>query len=384
MTAILFWLAIPLLFAVAIGLGKRLQLLPIVTQLLVASLLLPLLFISLQSHGLDVRQLVTVGWLRPLYDLAFALLLGQILADVIDLRIDRQSLKIALPSFGVPLLCGMLTAIFLLDVRSLLSALGIGLLFAITAIPVLYLYLRDIAYPADATRRLMHAAVLMDLLCWSLFGIAQGSGDPLQLLWPLLGGSLPWLLHTLNARRPLFYSLCLFALMLALQHWRLNTLVFAISYLLCQATLRVPFVPPLGTSATQALQNYLLVPLVLSYGILQVDFQHALGSYSWLYLGALLVLPVMSKLAGNWLGLRWALPRQNGAQRWRDCLLLNIRGLTEIVFLNLLFQHGLIDSLLYFSLLLMSLFSTLLPALCGIRRKAVTSAPKDIAQARSP
>jgi hypothetical protein len=49
-------------------------------------------------------------------------------------------------------------------------------------------------------------------------------------------------------------------------------------------------------------------------------------------------------------------------------VLLNIRGLTEIVFLNLLLQQQLVDPLVYFSLLLMSLFSTLLPAMLGIRQ----------------
>ncbi|MFR0690895.1 hypothetical protein ACLUTX_15950 [Enterobacterales bacterium AE_CKDN230030158-1A_HGKHYDSX7] len=384
MLTVLFWLAMPPLFALAVVAGKRLRLLPIVSQLLVAGLLLPLLFVVLQGQGFEVRTLVSAPWLRPLYDIGFALLLGHILSDVIDLDVSRQSLKIALPSFAVPLACGAATAWWLLGVREGMSVLGIGLLFAITAIPVLYLFLRNIDYPGDATRRLMHAAVLMDLWCWSLFGLAQGSSDPVQLIWPLLAGAAPLLLRLLRVRQALAYSLPFFTLMIAFQHWHLNTLVFAITWLMAQAAVRQPFRLPIGPGAVQALQNTLLVPLVLAFGILQIDFQHALAGYSWLYLGALLALPVLSKLAGSWLGLRWALPGASHSERWKESLLLNIRGLTEIVFLNLLFQQGHIDSLLYFSLLLMSLFATLLPALCGVRPAHATSVSKDHVPARSP
>ncbi|MBV7583443.1 sodium:proton antiporter [Pseudomonas sp. PDM33] len=385
MLTVLFWLAMPPLFALAVIGGRHLRLLPIVSQLLVAGLLLPLLFVVLQGQGFEVRTLVTAPWLRPLYDIGFALLLGHILSDVIDLDVSRQSLKIALPSFAVPLACGMASAWWLLGVREGMSVLGIGLLFSITAIPVLYLFLRNIDYPEDATRRLMHAAVLMDLWCWSLFGLAQGSSDPSQLVWPLLAGVAPLLLlRLLRVRHALAYSLPFFGLMVAFQHWHLNTLVFAITWLMAQAAVRQPFRLPVSPQVAQALQNYLLVPLVLAFGILQIDFHHALSGYSWLYLGALLALPVISKLAGSWLGLRWALPGATGGQLWQESLLLNIRGLTEIVFLNLLFQQGHIDSLLYFSLLLMSLFATLLPALCGVRRPHATPVSKDHAPARSP
>ncbi len=83
---------------------------------------------------------------------------------------------------------------------------------------------------------------------------------------------------------------------------------------------------------------------------------------------ALIVLPIASKLLGNWIGVRWAAPSFAGAVRWKEALLLNIRGLSEIVFLNLLLQQGLISPSLYFALMLMSLIATLLPALLGMNR----------------
>lgn len=373
MSVIGFWLLALALYALVAVIGGR-RLIPIVGQLLVASLAIPaLLLLWVEPHWqIGARELLAPEWLSLAYGLCFALLLGYILSDVIDLDLSPACLKIALPSFLVPMLAGLACAVWLLPgERGWLSSVGIGLLFSITAIPVLYLFLQSIGYPAAATKRLLHAAILMDFMCWSLFGLAQGSSNPAALLWPLLAAALPLLLHKgLRLRHGLFYSLPFFALMLLFQQLKLNALVFGIAYMLCLGWLRQPFVLPLPQRQWKLLLNGLAVPLILTCGVLRVDFHGVGEQYSWLYLGALLVLPVVSKVLGSWIGLHWADPAASNLLKWQESLLLNIRGLTEIVFLNLLLQLQLIDSLVYFSLLLMSLFSTLLPALLGKRPSA--------------
>lgn len=369
MTVLGFWLLALALYALVAILGGK-RLIPIVGQLLVASLAIPVLLLFwVEPHWqLTASDLLAPDWLDLSYGLCFALLLGYILSDVIDLELDSASLKIALPSFLIPMLAGLACSLWLLPgERNWLSAVGIGLLFSITAIPVLYLFLHSIGYPAAATKRLLHAAILMDVMCWSLFGLAQGSSHPTTLLWPLLAAGLPVLLRALKLRHGLFYSLPFFALMLLFQQLGLNALVFGIAYMLCLAGLKQPFLLPLPARHWKLLLNGLAVPLILTYGVLRVDFHNIGAHYSWLYLGALLVLPVLSKILGSWLGLHWADPAASARIKWQESLFLNIRGLTEIVFLNLLLQLQLIDSLVYFSLLLMSLFSTLLPALLGTR-----------------
>lgn len=373
MSVIGFWLLALALYALVAVIGGR-RLIPIVGQLLVASLAIPaLLLLWVEPHWqIGAKELLAPQWLSLAYGLCFALLLGYILSDVIDLDLSPACLKIALPSFLVPMLAGLACSVWLLPgEHSWLSSVGIGLLFSITAIPVLYLFLQSIGYPAAATKRLLHAAILMDFLCWSLFGLAQGSSNPAALLWPLLAAALPLVLHkVLRLRHGLFYSLPFFALMLLFQQLKLNALVFGIAYMLCLGWLKQPFVLPLPQRQWKLLLNGLAVPLILTCGVLRVDF-HGVGEhYSWLYLGALLVLPVASKVVGSWIGLHWADPVASNLLKWQESLLLNIRGLTEIVFLNLLLQLQLIDSLVYFSLLLMSLFSTLLPALLGTRPSA--------------
>lgn len=367
MTVALFWLLALAIYAlVAVVAGRRL--IPIVGQLLVAALAIPaLLLLWAEPHWqLSANDLLAPNWLNLAYGLCFALLLGYILSDVIDLDLSPACVKIALPSFLVPMLAGLACSLWLLPgERGWLSAVGIGLLFSITAIPVLYLFLQSIGYPAAATKRLLHAAILMDFMCWSLFGLAQGSSQPATLLWPLLAAQLPLLLRAVRLNHPSFYSLPFFVLMVLFQQLGLNALVFGIAYMLCLGYLKQPFVLPLAQRHWKLLMNGIAVPLILTYGVLRVDF-HGLDQHlSWLVIGTLLVLPVISKVLGSWLGLHWADPAASARIKWRESLLLNIRGLTEIVFLNLLLQLQLIDSTVYFGLLLMSLFSTLLPALLG-------------------
>lgn len=367
MTVVLFWLLALAIYALVAVVGGR-RLIPIVGQLLVAALAIPaLLLLWAEPHWqLSANDLLAPDWLNLAYGLCFALLLGYILSDVIDLDLSPACVKIALPSFLVPMLAGLACSVWLLPgERGWLSAVGIGLLFSITAIPVLYLFLQSIGYPAAATKRLLHAAILMDFMCWSLFGLAQGSSQPATLLWPLLAALLPLLLRAVRLNHPSFYSLPFFVLMVLFQQLGLNALVFGIAYILCLGYLKQPFVLPLAQRHWKLLMNGIAVPLILTYGVLRVDF-HGLDQHlSWLVLGTLLALPVISKVLGSWLGLHWADPAASARIKWRESLLLNIRGLTEIVFLNLLLQLQLIDSTVYFGLLLMSLFSTLLPALLG-------------------
>ncbi|OZY59136.1 sodium:proton antiporter [Pseudomonas lundensis] len=376
MMTLVFWLLALALFALATRVGRQFGVIPIVSQLLLASIGLPLLMLLwIGPHWhLSGAQLVAPTWLKGLYSLSFALLLGHILSDVIDLRLDRQSVKIALPSFLVPFACGLACAVWLLPEQPWLSSLAVGLVFAITAIPVLYLYLRHIGYPPAATRRLVQSAILIDLTCWTLFGLAQGSLDLGSLLLPLAGTLLPLLGRALRIRQPLYYSLVFFAGLVVAEHYRLNALIFGVGYLLCMAALKVPLVMPLNAVWRERLQTWLAIPLILTFGIVQINVHSALSDISPLQMSALLLLPVVSKVLGNWLGLSWATPSFAGASRWRESLLLNIRGLSEIVFLNLLLQQQLISPALYFALMLMGLIATLLPALAGMNKTPLKSA----------
>ncbi|MDH0304218.1 MULTISPECIES: sodium:proton antiporter [unclassified Pseudomonas] len=381
MTVLLFWALALSLYALASTLGKRLGLIPIVSQLLLATLVLPVVMLLwVEPHWqVDGAALVAPAWLKALYGCSFALLLGHILTDVVELRPDREALKLAVPSFLVPFACGLGCAVWLLD-QGGVTALALGLVFAITAIPVLYLYLRAIDYPPAASRRLLQAAILIDLVCWLLLGLGQGTLQPGSLVLPLLAALLPLPLHALGLRAPKAYGLLFLLLLFGAEHYRLNALIFGIGYLGCLAWLEVPVRLPLSAAWSRRLQQGFAVPLILTYGVVQIDVHHALQGFDGWQLAALLALPILSKLLGNWLGLSWATPSFAGASMWRESLLLNIRGLSEIVFLNLLLSQQLISPALYFALMLMSLVATLMPALAGLHRLPLTS----VSPARRP
>jgi hypothetical protein len=213
---------------------------------------------------------------------------------------------------------------------------------------------------------------MIDLACWSVFGLAQGSLNVNSLALPLLGACAPVLLRGLKIRQPHIYGALFFMLLMVAEHYRLNALIFGIGYLLCMNALKQPFALPLNPQLFKALQHYLAFPLILTFGIVQINVHSAMGDLGWLNLLALIALPIISKLVGNWIGLRWATPSFAGASRWRESLLLNIRGLSEIVFLNLLLQQQIITPALYFALMSMSLIATLLPALAGMHRPLPT------------
>ena len=237
---------------------------------------------------------------------------------------------------------------------------------------MLFLYLQHLGYPVAKIRQLLQAAIIMDVLCWLIFGLAQGSSNPATLLWPLLAAGLPLLLKLLPLRSARLNGGCFLALLLLMQQLHLNALVFGIAYLLLLTALRLPLRLPLPAGVLRWLQTWLAVPLILAFGLLQIDWQNAWQAYSAWQFAALLLLPIISKLAGNWLGLSWAAGQlRTYAGQWRESLLLNTRGLTEIIFLNLLLQQQIISPALYFALMLMGLISTLLPALAGAYPNAV-------------
>lgn len=363
---VLAWLVLLGLFALGTLLGRRLGLLPIVSQLLLAICGLPLLLQGVQPLQLQAADLLAPDWLQGAYAVAFSLLLGHILSDVVELRLQPGSVQIALPSFFLPFFCGLACALWLLPALDALACVAVGLLFALTAIPVLFLYLQHLNYPALRVRQLMQAAILMDLLCWLIFALAKGVSAPHSLLWPLLAGCLPLLCRVMHWHSARFNGLCFFVVLLVLQWLGSNPLLFGILYLLLLAALRQPLALPLPSHWLGALQTWLLVPLILAYGLLQVDWSQAWQGYDAWQFAALLGLPILSKLAGNWLGLSWAEGRLGWrAGKWRESLLLNTRGLTEIIFLNLLFQQHLIGAPLYCALMLMGLIATLLPAMTG-------------------
>ena len=55
------------------------------------------------------------------------------------------------------------------------------------------------------------------------------------------------------------------------EHYKLNALIFGIGYLLCMAALKVPLVLPIPAHWMNRLQTWVAIPLILTFGIVQID-----------------------------------------------------------------------------------------------------------------
>lgn len=367
--SVVLWLGLLLLFAGFTLALRKLGILPIVSQLC-AALMIPVLVLYLPESAAPYHQnLITGAWPKFIYAGCFTLLLGCILADIAETKLSMDSVKIALPSFAVPFVCGVFCAWWFFTELAPLAVLALGLLFSITAIPVLFLYLQGIGYPAAERQRLVQAAIVIDVLCWAIFALAQSSTDWWQLLLPLLAGLLPVFLYLCRLRRSGLYSAVFFVMLLLLQWFAMNALLFGVVYALLVAKLGLRLAIPIQAKLWYVLQWYLCVPVILIYGVLQIRLAEVQWQGATSTLLLLVIVPIVSKIAGSWFGVYWVRGERRLRSLWQDSVLLNIRGLTEIIFLNILLQHGLIDALLYFGLLLMSVVSTLLPALLGLRQQ---------------
>jgi Kef-type K+ transport system membrane component KefB len=96
-------------------------------------------------------------------------------------------------------------------------------------------------------------------------------------------------------------------------------------------------------------------------------------SLNWAALALVTVLSASSKITGTWLGAHSA--RLDVWQRCRLCVLMNTRGLTEIVIIQAGLQAGVISASLYIALLGMAILTTVAtgPLLALIDRRAGTT-----------
>lgn len=355
----LVWLLLMVGMIIFTIIGKKLNIIPIITQLLLAILLLPIVNYSVfPIININVSEFLNDGIIRSIYIFNFALLFGYILSDVIDLKYESKVLKISLPSFFVPFISGFILSYFFFS-HNFLTDIAIGLLCAITAVPVLFIFLKNFNYDKQRTKLLIQVAIVIDILAWSILALAKSSTNIENLIIVLACGLSPFLLKIIVKKEKLF-SLIFFSAIVFMEIFKLNSMLFGIIFILSMAYLNIKFILPIKKDLFILYQNYFAVPYILIYGIIQVKYSSFNLNNAWILL-TFIILPIISKLLGNWLGFFWAERELPTKQRIKETFLLNTRGLTEIVFLNMLFQQNIINQEIYISCMLMGLISTLIP-----------------------
>lgn len=374
---LLFFTLIATCYIVAILLGKRAGVVPIVMQLLVATFMVPLVTYTFSLYGSSISsEVLSNPATRTFYDITFAIILTYILSEAIDKSISKKSIKIALSSFIIPFTCGLVMAYLYLPQWNLLSGVSMALLFSLSAVTVLYIYLKNLNYPTEEIKKLVQAAVLLDLVSWGIFGLLKDTGNATQLfnlLYVCGAGLLPLVFYglfkTFKIKNTGLYGITFFLTVLLFGYLRMNALLFGVIYMTVACILNVSIKLPFNEKWMERVRTWVAIPYILTYGMVQVDIFKGIQQLTWIYL-FLFLLPIISKIIGNYLGLMWADKTMPSKDIWNQSVLLNARGLTEIVFLNLLFSLNIIDQMVYMTLMFMGLISTLFP--CCIKTKDLT------------
>lgn len=328
--------------------------------------------------------------------LAFMFLVGLDL-DLTALRSHgRTAIAVSLSGIALPLLLGSLLAVGMYgsfapdNVDVLPFVLFIAVSMSITAFPVLARILVDRGiYQTPVGALAMTCAAVDDVTAWCLLVVVvavASSGSPLAAVVTAVL-AIGFALFMRYATRPLFArwaaraerrhadsvvlvvlfsGLCLSAL--ATDRIGVHALFGA--FLFGIVTPRRTPVIDRQAARLRAVTVPLLLPLFfVTTGLATDVFLLMRDPLQWLWFAAVLAVAVLSKWGGGAVAARLA------GQNWRDALslgaLMNCRGLTELVILNIGHGLGVIGDDLFTILVLMALLTTAAtsPLLDVLRRK---------------
>ncbi|MFD7439604.1 cation:proton antiporter [Streptomyces sp. NPDC059861] len=378
---------------------RRLGQPPVVGEIVVGILfgpsLLGWLWPGAQAWLFPESALSYIGVLGNIGLLAFMFLVGLEL-DLKALRgHSRTAVAVSQASIAVPLLLGTLLAFGMYDTFAPAGAdkpafvLFIAVSMSITAFPVLARILTDRGlYRTRVGALAMACAAVDDVTAWCLLAAVVAvtrSGSPMEAL-TAAAFTLAFTLAMFYVVRPLlrrwagraerkyadgvvlvvmFSGLCLSAY--ATDEIGVHALFGA--FLFGVITPRGRRKIEASAARLRAFAVPVLLPLFFVSTGLRTDVSLLGGdSAQWLWAGAVLVVAVVGKWGGGSVAARLA------GQRWRDAMsigaLMNCRGLTELVVLNIGLGLGVIGPDLFTILVLMALVTTAAtsPALSGIRR----------------
>ncbi|MEU8901153.1 cation:proton antiporter [Nocardia sp. NPDC048505] len=287
-------------------------------------------------------------------------------------------------SLVLPLAAGVLMAMWLLAVDDPVLVgsaprpafiLFCGVALSITAVPVLARILSDRELTnSPAGRVALIAAIAIDAVSWVLLtivaGLSAGSALGLVLVLVKFGAAAVCVValrrtlgrssvRAMAVRHPRWFSAAIvggaiFAGLIA-QRLGLSIIMGAVLF-----GLTIP-------AAQGSIWNSVVAPAV-RLGRLVVPvffvatgitlFDKAFGVVSWSLIGVCIVVAIIAKIGGGYLGARLA--GEDGWTSARVGVLLNTRGLTELIVLQAGYGLGVITAAMYFAFVVMALATTAL------------------------
>jgi Kef-type K+ transport system membrane component KefB len=359
--------------------AKRIGQPPVLGEILAGILLGPTLF-----HGDITSTLFPAALISPLTALAdIGLVLFMFVVGYeVDMRLirgrGRAAATVSIGSVAVPLLLGAVLGVWLAHRDHVhhtgTFALFIGIAMAATAFPVLARILTDRGLHRTRIGGLaLASAAIADVLAWTLLAVVTaiaGSGAQWKvLLAPVYAAAMFVIVRPLLRRlagvyrragrlTPNVLATVLAGLLLSCYATSWMGLHFIFGAFLFGIVMPRDDALALREEILERLEQVsvlVLLPLYFVVSGLSINLS-TIGSSGLEQLGVILVVAVVGKLGGTWLGARAAGIR--GRNAGVMATLMNTRGLTEIVILGVGLQLHILTKPLYSLMVVMALVTT--------------------------
>ncbi|MDP1930753.1 MAG: cation:proton antiporter [Gammaproteobacteria bacterium] len=338
---------------------------------------------GLQAFILPTDAALFVGMIAKVGVVLFMFLVGLELDVRTSKAQGRATFIIAYTSIAVPFLLGALLALALYplyasqDVDFTVFSLFIGVSMSVTAFPVLARILKDTGVQRTRVGGLaLSSAAIGDASAWVLLAFVAGvaTAEVAGVAWTVLFAGL-FVASMLWVARPLLRRLA--------EREEKNTqplsqsvlgIVFVALLLAGAATEFIGIHALFGAFLLGAVMQHdsrlaeqirarmqdivmvLLLPSFFAYTGMRTEVGLLQGASDWLMCLAIIVVATIGKfggsfIAGRFVGLSW---RESGAIG----ILMNTRGLMELIVLNLGLEMGVISPRLFTMLVIMALITT--------------------------
>jgi Kef-type K+ transport system membrane component KefB len=362
---------------------------PQVVGEMVAGLLLGPSVFGAIAPDLFVRVFPTdsLGYLNALSQIGLLLFMFMIGLEL-DTKLlrgrTRSALLVSQSGIAIPFVLGYLLAMRLFaelappGVPRLNFGLFMGIAMSITAFPVLARILRDkkLLGTKLGVATLASAAV-DDVMAWTglavIIMIVRSGADTVSP-WVMAGGTLTFVAVMVGIVRPLLRRwsvtwksnasqdvIAIFLVLALICAWITEALGVHALFGAFIAGAVIPANRPIVREAIKKLEDLtvvFLVPLFFAFAGLRTSLALVEGTQMWLYTGVIILVAVAGKLGGCTLAARVS------GMPWREAtalgILMNTRGLMELVVLNIGLDIGVIGPELYAMMVVMAIVTTFL------------------------
>lgn len=338
--------------------------LPIVTHLLSCALFISVAFYSLFKMGITIPQVPPSSFLSSFNQLVSSFVLALILIELSHIKPDIKILKLATVSSLLPMIGALIFCFFFGYLNNLSLTVGLICVFALSAVPVLYLYLKQIGSNSETIKLFMGAAICIDLAAWLCFNVISTNFNLFTLILSIAIAFTPFIVKKFSrGDQRIWLSVLSMVFMLtftSLFFIKSYALVFGILFLYnLQKTYPEGF-SLLPEHWIMNFFNYFAIPFLFVLSAFSISWNNINFSFSPIEMAILIISPIVLKTLSSYLGLVFI--KYNG-DKFFGSILLNARGLTEIVFINTLFILKVIPDIMYLSLLIMTFIATIAPGI---------------------